>query len=386
MSDRPDQGFYSNIPPFSGFVRLMEAAHYRRLPDDWTIGLTDIVKSTDAISERRYKAVNTAGAATIAAIANALSQKEFPFVFGGDGASFALPDADLELAREAMAATAAWVRDSLGLDMRIALIPVADIRSQGHDVLVARYAPSPDVSYAMFTGGGLGWAEAAIKRGEFAVAPAPSGAVPDLTGLSCRFERMPASRGVILSVIAIRAKGAPETEFRAFIEHLVTMIERSGQAGSPVPGQGPQLRWPPEGLDLEAWAMRGGPLLFRRALATLRGVFVYGVMRYGVSLGGFVPARYIRELVANTDFRKYDDGLRMILDCPEALATDIERQLQEAAARNVVRFGLHRQEAAIMTCFTPSPTRSDHVHFVDGADGGYARAAVSLKEQLATDA
>jgi hypothetical protein len=32
-----------------------------------------------------------------------------------------------------------------------------------------------------------------------------------------------------------------------------------------------------------------------------------------------------------------------------------------------------------MTCFTLSALRSDHVHFIDGARGGYAAAAMALK-------
>ena len=44
-----------------------------------------------------------------------------------------------------------------------------------------------------------------------------------------------------------------------------------------------------------------------------------------------------------------------------------------------VRFGLHRQDAALMTCFVPSYSASDHVHFVDGARGGYASAAAAIK-------
>jgi hypothetical protein len=36
----------------------------------------------------------------------------------------------------------------------------------------------------------------------------------------------------------------------------------------------------------------------------------------------------------------------------------------------------------MMTCFTPSPTRGDHVHFIDGARGGYASAATALKAGL----
>jgi len=84
-----------------------------------------------AIAEARYKAVNMAGASVIAAVTNALAGREFPFVFGGDGASFAVSHEDLARAREALAATAIWVKEDLGLAMRVALVPVAAVRAQG---------------------------------------------------------------------------------------------------------------------------------------------------------------------------------------------------------------------------------------------------------------
>ena len=102
-------------------------------------------------------------------------------------------------------------------------------------------------------------------------------------------------------------------------------------------------------------------------------------MRFGISVGGFVPKTYVRQVVENSDFRKYDDGLRMILDCTPELEQALTQRLVEAASSGVVRFGLHRQDAAMMTCFTPSALRSDHVHFIDGARGGYASAATALK-------
>jgi hypothetical protein len=40
---------------------------------------------------------------------------------------------------------------------------------------------------------------------------------------------------------------------------------------------------------------------------------------------------------------------------------------------------MHRQPSAIMTCVVPTPTRSDHVHFIDGGAGGYALAARAMK-------
>ncbi len=371
--------FYGGIPVFRGFERLMEPSLYSPLPDDWIIGVSDIVESTKAIAANRYKAVNMAGAAVIAAVTNALEGREFPFVFGGDGASFAVSPADLERAREALAATATWVKQDLDLVMRVALVPVRAIRAQGADVRVARFGPSANLSYAMFSGGGLGWAEAAMKRGEFAVSPAAPGTQPDLSGLSCRFEEIPAARGVILSVLVVPAQGADPTAFRRVIEDIIGLVEKSPDAGRPVPAQGPPLKWPPQGIEYEARAARGGSLAKRRAVVLALTLWAYAVMRLGITVGNFVPKNYVQQVVENSDFRKYDDGLRMILDCTEELAGALEKRLAAAAASGVVRYGLHRQDAAMMTCFTPSVMRADHVHFIDGARGGYATAATALK-------
>jgi hypothetical protein len=371
--------FYGGIPVFRGFSSLMDPALYSPLPDDWTIGVADIVESTRAIAEARYKAVNMAGASVIAAVTNALEGREFPFVFGGDGASFAVSPDDLERARDALAATAVWVKDDLNLAMRVALVPVAAVRAQGLDVRVARFGPSANLSYAMFSGGGLGWAETAMKRGEFAVEVAPSGTQPDLTGLSCRFEEIPSVRGLILSVLVVPARDSDPAAFRKVIEDIIALVERSPDAGRPVPPGGPPLRWPPAGVEFEARANRGGPLFKRRAFVLANTLFAYLVMRFGISVGGFVPKTYVQQVVENSDFRKYDDGLRMILDCTPELERALTQRLAAAASAGIVRYGLHRQDAAMMTCFTPSALRSDHVHFIDGARGGYASAATALK-------
>ena len=375
--------FYGGIPVFRGFASLMEPSLYSPLPDDWSIGVADIVESTKAIAQARYKAVNMAGAAVIAAVTNALEGREFPFVFGGDGAGFAVSPDDLGRAREALAATATWVKEDLDLAMRVALVPVTAVRAQGFDVRVARFGPSANLSYAMFSGGGLGFAEAAMKRGDFAVPAAPSGTQPDLTGLSCRFEEIPSARGLILSVLVVPARGADPAAFRKVIEDIIVLVERSPDAGRPVPPGGPPLKWPPAGVGYEARAQRGGPLFKRRAAVLTHTLFAYLIMRFGISVGGFVPKTYVQQVVENSDFRKYDDGLRMILDCTPDLERALTQRLAEAAASDIVRYGLHRQDAAMMTCFTPSALRSDHVHFIDGARGGYASAATALKATAA---
>jgi len=378
MPDNAD--FYDSLPIFEGFAKIVDPAQYRPLPEDWLIGLTDVVSSTKAIESGRYKAVNTAGASVIAAISNALESRTFPFVFGGDGASFAVSGRDEDLARSALSATAAWTRDDLDLELRAALVPMSVVREHALDVRVARYGPSKNVSFAMFSGGGLTWADSAMKQGQFVVAPAAPGTRPDLSGLSCRWDDIPAVHGLILSlIVAPVAQGDPA--FREFIGDLLADLEASSEVARPVPDAAPGMSWPPPGVDLEAHASRhDGESFFMRRLKVLIGTLLaYVVMKFGIRLGDFDPARYRREVVENSDYRKFDDNLRMTLDCTPAFADRIERRLALARASNIARFGLHRQPAAIMTCIVPSISESSHVHFVDGAAGGYALAAKQLK-------
>jgi hypothetical protein len=136
------------------------------------------------------------------------------------------------------------------------------------------------------------------------------------------------------------------------------------------------MSWPPPGVELEARTAKGDRRL-RRAKVLLQTFFAFVIMRSGMHVGRFVPATYLRQVVENSDFRKYDDGLRMVIDCTPELADAIDQRL--AAAAGTALYGLHRQEGAMMTCFTQSALRNDHVHFIDGAQGGYTAAATALK-------
>ena len=104
-------GFYETIPIFENFADAVRSENYSPLPDDWVVGFADVVGSTKAVADGRYKAVNMVGAGAIAAVANALDRRPFPFVFGGDGASFAVSSSDATAAAKALRAMAAFARE-----------------------------------------------------------------------------------------------------------------------------------------------------------------------------------------------------------------------------------------------------------------------------------
>jgi hypothetical protein len=369
--------FYASLPVFDNFADAVKAKNYRPLPDDWVIGFSDVVGSTQAIAEGRYKAVNMVGAGVIAAVANALERRPFPFVFGGDGASFAVSPSDAPSAAQALAAMAAFAHAEFKLDLRIATIPVRNIRAAARDVRVARFAASEHCNYAMFAGGGLSWFEERAKRGDYAVPPAPQGVLPDLSGLSCRWGVAPAKHGLVLSVI-VSPRG-DDPRYPPLVDEVVGLALAAAQSGRPITVESLGVGAAGQAIALETAAVRASGVSRMRARLTAAMNYLIGLTfhRFKLKAGGFDAALYAAEVAANADFRKYDDGLRMTLDCAPAFADDLEARL--AAADDFADWGVFRQKAAQITCFVPSISEHGHVHFVDGAEGGYTMAATAMK-------
>ena len=264
MANDADSDFFAAIPAFSDFRSVAQRDRYRPLPDDWIIGTADVVNSTGALADGRYKEVNTVGASVISAVMNLDRNLKFPFVFGGDGASFAVPGNRREAVSEALAACRTWSGEEIGLSLRAALIPIGDIRATGRDVRVARFSPSPHITYAMFAGGGVAWADRRMKEGDYEIPPAPAGTRPDLSGLSCRWKPMTARKGEILSLLVAPGPRATAETFNALIEAIQDMLadplaDDTGSGGSPMTQDGPAYDWPPRGLDIGPVRQRAQP-------------------------------------------------------------------------------------------------------------------------------
>ena len=374
--------FYESIPLQDHFGRLADEAAYRTLPDGWIVGAADIVGSTKAIGQGLYKTVNTVGAAVISAQINTAGGAALPFAFGGDGAVFVLPSGLQKESERALGEVIRWADTEFGMLLRAAVVPVADIRAAGCDVGVARYRASPGVEYTMFRGGGVRWADDRMKQGDYAVAMAESGAYPDLTGLSCRWTPMQSRHGKILSLLVLSRTAAIGDDHAVLYRDIIDIVRGLERAGHPVPADGPGFEWPPEGLALEAHASRGKrPLTLRKAQLMVETFIALIFFKTKIKAGSFDPMHYVYTSGINADFRKFDDGLKMTIDCDADTRARLESRLDAAVEQGLVRYAIHDQDQAIMTCIVPSVTADDHIHFVDGASGGYTRAAEKLKAQ-----
>ena len=83
----------------------------------------------------------------------------------------------------------------------------------------------------------------------------------------------------------------------------------------------------------------------------------------------------------NSDFRKFDGMLRMVMDGSETQYRDLREYLDGQHREGRLVYGMHRSREALLTRIVFSYD-GNYVHFVDGSDGGYAIAARGLKAQL----
>lgn len=378
--------FYKDLTAFSDFATVGEVHSYTPLPDDWDILATDVVGSTRAIHQGKYKSVNMAGAASIVCVLNSCAGYEIPFAFGGDGALIAVPPgcadhAARELQRLKFACPALY-----DLELRVVRIPMTALRTHGHEIGVRKFHLQHKNYLAMFSGDGISAVDHWMKSGEARYQQFSlnhnDGQLPDLEGLSCRWEPLKAKNGVMLTLIADVHAGTGL--YNNFADRLASLLGHPVSAFTPVKHENLKFRFPPRGLKLEviSRASEGRPVAIG-LWALFTSLMQYLCERFGLKIGDYDGRSYRDELTACTDYRKFDGSFRMVLDLTETQADKVEQWLEEHFQQGALIFGVHRSDSALMTCMLFDLAQSAHVHLIDGANGGYALAAKALKQRIA---
>ncbi|HTV22208.1 MAG TPA: DUF3095 family protein, partial [Polyangiaceae bacterium] len=276
------------------------------------------------------------------------------------------------------------------LTLRASIVPLAELLAEGHIARVARFRASEHIRLAMFSGSAFSVAERWFKdpeRGKRYEVSAEGESNADFDGFECRWRPLASQRGHTVSLI-VRALAPTEAERTQTYKNLLHAFDRivDGDACHPVKLNELELEGWLGDFSVEARVRAqgaSGPAYSSARRSARKQTFVGKLLTAsGLTAGGFDGKLYKRDLVKNCDFRKFDDTLRMVVDLNVAEIYRLESRLSAEQRAGRLAYGMHRSDAALITCLVRSYS-GDHVHFVDGSDGGYALAAKELQAQLA---
>ncbi len=386
--------FYQRLPELTSFVEVLQKKNHHSVPEDWWIALTDVVNSTVAIEAGRYKDVNTAGALAAMAISNVSGDMDFPFIFGGDGVNCLIPPQNVDLVHDVLYDTQLKVKTYFDLELRVALIPVRVLYSQGYRLEVAKLKVSQYYNQAIISGNGLMFAEYLmkdkVKGQEYLINHQKNKNLEaDFTGFTCRWQDIPSEKGETISTI-IHLREKDNQQLLSDILKELYKIFGSEEDFHPITSANINVAKSEKYLGVEAKVSAKQRTGWKDQLRLRWIKFEALVMRLAI-WGNLPIKRDIYQVnkmkeyqIAASDFKKFDGSLKMVLTCESTSRMHWEQYLETLRQEGKVYYGIHIADRAIMTCLLHAGSEKE-VHFVDAADGGYALAAKQLKKQMSTN-
>jgi hypothetical protein len=244
---------------------------------------------------------------------------------------------------------------------------------------------------AVFSGGGLQYAEQLLKdttENKFRTSPesADSSSV-DFSGLECRWDKVqPAHQKKVITFLiqAHESHPHPEKVYNDILSKLRTIFEFDEQT-YPISASSLNMTMSISELMGETRIRTFGKSWLQRIFYLLRAELqiVIGklLMKFNFRTSATDWSLYKKDLALNTDHRKFDDMLRLVISGTDEQLKRMQSFLEEQFKDSNLAYGIHVSDSAIVTCMVNRYHR-DHIHFVDGSDGGYVSASKDLKKRL----
>jgi Protein of unknown function (DUF3095) len=376
--------FYNRLPvnelPLSDL--LSEQHLFFTVPQSWHVLITDVKNSTQATQDGLHQTVNLVATGCIVAALNTAYKKNItvPFFFGGDGATFIIPASLLESTLQALYQHQKNVLETFKMELRVGHVAVAELYTENHELKISKLKASQKLNIPVVLGDGLSFAEKKIKADAQSVAIIERNDEYelDMSGMQCRWDKIkpPATDFEIISLLVLSKDSSLQP---AAFSQVMNIIDN-------IFGQHEQRK--PISIDkLRIVAT------FQKIGAEMRNRFgkfnlLYLVKTWATTLLGKLYFKtkkgkeYLYKLVDLTDTLVIDGKINTVITGTVAQREKLVLALDQLEQSGLILYGLHISNASIMSCYVRNMDE-DHIHFIDGADGGYTKAAGVLKEKIA---
>jgi hypothetical protein len=382
MSAGANDLFYTRLPvnQISLSDLLMEEHLFFKVPDNWHVLITDVKKSTIAVANGLHETVNLVATGSIVAVLN-IAYKEnltVPFFFGGDGATFIVPPSILDAVTKALLLHQQSTEQNFNIMLRVGHVPVSAIYADNHLLSISKLKTSTLFSIPVLLGDGLSYAEKIIKGEEYMLqSPTIAEQELDLSGMQCRWDKIkpPENYDEVVSLLVIAQDGVKQTEaFKKVIDQL-DKIYGDHKKRTPISTSRLKLKGTLKKIGTEMRVRLGGykPLyLIKTWFTTLLGTLYFRTK---------TGKTYLTQLVDMSDTLVIDGRINTVISGTSKQREQLEAALNDLEQTGFIKYGLFVSKESVMSCYVRSMDEH-HIHFVDGSEGGYTKAAGILKKKI----
>ncbi len=376
--------FFSNLPVHRTTLSTLlgRGEHFEEVPADWHVIVTDIKDSTKAFKAGRSEEINLIATGCIIATLNLAVKHhiEVPFFFGGDGATLIVPSDLLEPAMGALVIQRENTLANFGLDLRVGAVPVTVLNASMHALKISRFFVSEIFSIPVVLGEGLAEAERMVKgEDSFHSAPDETDILLDLSGMECRWDKIkPATMAheVVCLLVSAQNSEKQATGFKHVVD-LIDQIYGPYELRNPISRPQLHVKGSVSRVKMETEARLGRHDVLdvaKKWLLILFGRFFFLKQKAG--------HESLEKLVQLTDTLVIDGRINTVIAGTEAQRHQLETELDKLEEAGLIHYGLFVSRESVMSCYVRD-RKDKHIHFVDGADGGYTMAAAIWKRKIA---
>ncbi len=370
--------FFKNLEPLQSIGDLQNSSRCSAVPENWMLWITDVKGSTEAIRCGRYREVNIAGALCILAIINSPYYPQIPFIFGGDGVMFLIPDRLQKVFEPLMIEVSHFVSQALQLELRIGMVAVKDIYAAEKELAIAKLPFGHGGWSAIFEGNGIDFAEHLVKMPDsihLLTATIENQHEIQFNGFFCPFADIPSQQGHVMALIIKPL----QLNWSVIANQLLSYIGNE-QSHHPLDVDLIGINQSSTNVHINAMAITGknSGMIYR--LQKMKSKLKLAFLNRQVK-NKKIQQTIRHSVIPASDYQKYDGYYKIVFRCDSQTLQTVIQWLNEQENAGHFKFGYHLTDRSIITCLFGGSGDQRQLHLIDAADGGYALAAAMLKQK-----
>ena len=367
-----------------GLVELLsQEASFSPIPEDWYVFVVDIENSTQAVQKGMHEKVNLSATGSIVTVLNQIKKtnKEIriPYFFGGDGTTFIIPSKFQKKILSLLENYRHHVKTTTSLILRVGCMQVIEIYKLKHQIKIAKLVLNKHLTIPVVLGTGLKHAEKVIKSSfvdtQQKLSEKKSIA---LIGMECRWKEIKPKENEkkIICLLVDCSLDQIQAEIYKDIFEKIDSIFGNYNERNPISNSKLQLELSIDKIRAEL-KMKFGNYNFYTFLktwfTTIFGNFYFKIFNERIE--------YLKNIPLLSDTIMIDGVLHTVFSGTQKKVDQFIIFIDELERQGKINYGIHITHSSIMSCYVED-RKNNHIHFVDGTEGGYTKAAIMYKSKI----